>query len=225
MNHKNHEEDRRDADIILASTLKSFLSAEAGKQTMKAWAEEARQNLSGLNIYTENADVYPLLDAHMHLLCDEEKEAASILEDYNYTRSLLGKENLVAIYYQYLLAKLKKSGSYVNRAVEEINKAYMKRPKSWELVCMMIELDPEYRNYTKRLNVLERHYNNGANQVLLYWLAYKCFLEHPATLKKLSSFEIQILNFAVKHQLMTKEATTSAWDVCYVLCMIFSRTQ
>lgn len=205
VNHKNHEEDRRDADIILASTLKSFLSAEAGKQTMKAWAEEARQKLSGLNIYTENADVYPLLDAHMHLLCDEEKEAASILEDYNYTRSLLGKENLVAIYYQYLLAKLKKSGSYVNRAVEEINKAYMKRPKSWELVCMMIELDPEYRNYTKRLNVLERHYNNGANQVLLYWLAYKCFLEHPATLKKLSSFEIQILNFAVKHHLMTKE--------------------
>ena len=89
---------------------------------MKEWAEEARRNLSGLNIYTENADVYPLLDVHMHLLCGEEKEAAAILEDYNYARSLLGKESLVAIYYQYLLAKLKKSGSHVNRAVEEINK-------------------------------------------------------------------------------------------------------
>lgn len=203
--HKDHKEDRRDTDIVIASCVKGFLSCKAGKRSLKEWAEETRKNLSELDIYTEDANVFPLIDAHLHLLCEEEKEANAVLDSYNYSRSLNGKDSLLALYYQYLNAKIRKTGSHVNRAVEELNKAYMKHPRSWELVLMLIELDPEYRNYAKRLSVLERHFNNGANQVALYWMAYRCFLEHPATMKKLSSFEIQIINFAVKYHILTKE--------------------
>ena len=205
VNHKDHKQDRRDADMLIAAALKGMLSVKAGKVPVKEWAEETRKSLKDINIYTETADVYPLIDAHLHLMCGEEKEANAILGGYNYSRSLLGKESLVSLYYQFLTIYNKKSGSHVNKVVEDLNKAYMKRSKSWELICMLIEVDPEYRSYTKRLNGLERHYNYGANQIILYWQAYKCFLEHPATLKKLSSFEIQILNFAVKYQLLTKE--------------------
>lgn len=205
VNHKEHKEDRRDADIVIATALKGMLSMKAGRISIDDWAKETREALKKVNIYTETADIYPLLDAHLHLFCGEEKEAASILNGYNYSRSIVGKESLVSLYHQFLMVWNKKSGSQLNKVVEELNRAYMKRPKSWELVYMLLEIDPEYRSYTKRLSVLERHYNNGANQIILYWQAYKCFLEHPASLKKLSSFEIQILNFAIKYQLLSKE--------------------
>lgn len=205
VNHKEHREDRRDADMVIASAVKGLLSVKAGKLSANEWAEITREELSKINIYTESANVYPLLDAHLHLMCGEEKEAANILSSYNYSRSIIGKDSLVVLYHQFLSVWNKKSGSQLNKVVEDLNRAYMKHPKSWELVYMLLEIDPEYRSYTKRLSVLERHYNTGSKQIILYWLAYKCFLEHPASLKKLSSFEIQIMNFAVKYQLLSKE--------------------
>lgn len=203
--HKDHAGDRREIDLIFASIMKGFLISMSGRQSIKEWANEVRSQLSNIDIYTGEGDVYPLMDAHMHYLCDELKEADEILEKYHYNKFTLGKDPVISAYYLYLTALVRKNVSHVNRVVEELNKAYMKRPRSWQLVCMLIELDPEYKNYSKRISVLERHYNNGANQLILYWQAYRCFKEHPTSMKKLSSFEIQIMNFAIKYRLMTKE--------------------
>lgn len=203
--HKDHAEDRRDVDLIFASVLKEFLLSRSGRIKQADWAADARKRLKSLNIYTEDGDVYPLFDAHIHLICGEPEKANDILDEYNYNRFAIGKDPIISAYYQYLTARVRKSGSQVNKVVEDLNKAYMKRPRSWQLVCMLVDVDPEYKNYSKRLHVLERHYYNGANQIILYWQAYRCFLEHPTSLKKLTSFEVQILNFALKYRIITKE--------------------
>ena len=67
-----------------------------------------------------------------------------ILDDYNYSRFSVNKDSVISSYYLYLTALLRKSGSQVNKAFEELNKAYMKEPTSWELVCLLIDIDPEY---------------------------------------------------------------------------------
>lgn len=203
--HKDHLEERRDLEFMFASVCKGFLNSMAGKRDLGEWADETRRQLSAPGIFREEGDVYPLIDAHLHILCENEQKAEEILEQYNYNKYSIGKDPIVSAYYLYLTALVRKNVSYVNRVVEELNKAYMKRPKSWQLVSMLIEVDPEYKNYTKRLAVIEYHYNSGANQTLLYWLAYKCFMEHPSSMKKLGAFEIHIMNFAAKYKLMTKE--------------------
>ena len=204
-NHKDHAENRRVADKTIASIIKDFLACNAEGKDLTAWADATREKLKGLDIYSEDGDVYPLFDAHLNLLCKEPDKASDILDDYNYSRFSVNKDSVISSYYLYLTALLRKSGSQVNKAIEELNKAYMKEPTSWELVCMLIDIDPEYKNYSKKLQVLERHCSNGANQVILYWQAYRCFLEKPTCLKKLSAFEVQILNFAQKHGVLTKE--------------------
>lgn len=204
-NHRDHAPGRRDADLIIATIYKGFLSCMAGRNSMQDWTDETRAALQKLDVYAGEDDLFPLINAHLYLLNQEEDKANDVLESYNYSRFAIGKDPIVSAYYLYLTARVRKSGSHMNRVVEEINKAYMKKPRSWQLVCMLVDLDPEYKNFTKRLNVLERHYNNGANQIALYWQAYKCFLDHPTSLKKLGAFEVQILNFAVKYRLINKE--------------------
>ncbi len=204
-NHKDHLEDKREVNRVIASVFEEFLASKAGDQGLQTWADETREKLKGLDIYTTEGDVYPLFDAHLYLLCKEPDKANEILENYNYSRFSIGKDPIVSAYYLYLTGLLRKSGSQVNKVIEELNKAYMKQPDSWQLVCMLIDIDPEYKNYSKKLQVLERHCVNGANQVILYWQAYRCFLEKPTCLKKLSPFEVQILNFAQKHGVLTKE--------------------
>ena len=81
----------------------------------------------------------------------------------------------------------------------------MRRQDSWALLYMILELDPHYRNPYKRLEVLEQQFEFGTCQVLFYLEAYLCYQEKPTLLKKLGKFEMQVLNFATKYRLMTRE--------------------
>ena len=78
---------------------------------------------------------------------------------------------------------------------------------------MLVNLDPKYRNYSDRIRVLERQFFNGSNQILLYAEAYICFQEKVILLRKLESFEIQVLNFATKYKMITKELALYAADM------------
>ena len=204
-NHKNHNPKHREFSSACEAIIRGFLKTKSGEMTAKEWAADARGRLDEFDMYTGDGDLKQLINAHFHVLCDEYTEAETILESYNYNRFAIGRDPVVSAYYQYLTALVRRNGSHVNRVAEELNKAYMKQPRSWMLVCMLIDVDPEYKNYTKRLYVLERHFQSGANQSLLYWKALECFREHPASMKKLSAFELQIMNFALKYNLLTKE--------------------
>ena len=70
-NHKDHAENRRVADKTIASIIKGFLTYKADGKDLTAWADETREKLKGLDIYSEDGDVYPLFDAHLNLLCKE----------------------------------------------------------------------------------------------------------------------------------------------------------
>ena len=70
---------------------------------------------------------------------------------------------------------------------------------------MLLNLDPKYKNAYKRLEVLEQQFEYEIHSVSFYLEAYLCYQEKPTLLKKLGPFELQVLNFASKYRLMTKE--------------------
>ena len=113
----------------------------------------------------------------------------------------------------FLTALLKKDTLHTNRMLEEINRIYMKHPYTWQLLCMIINLDTKYRDYNDRLRVLERQFFNGANHLMLYAEAYVCFQERVSLLRKLESFEVQILNFATKYQIITRDLAIHMADL------------
>ena len=61
-------------------------------------------------------------------------------------------------YYLYLTALLKRNASHTEHVTEELRKAYNKHPKMWSILCMLVDIDPEYRNITRRLAALEKQF-------------------------------------------------------------------
>ena len=59
------------ADKTIASIIKDFLACNAEGKGLTAWADATREKLKGLDIYSEDGDVYPPFDAHLNLLCKE----------------------------------------------------------------------------------------------------------------------------------------------------------
>ena len=199
--------------MIAGQALKEYLSFLAGKMDTQTWVDKAIKKTDELRELSPENEYYALLQAHIYLRGRREDEAKWILENGNFNKFVIGRKSEITAYYQFLLALLKKDSVTMSKILEELNRLYIKHPYSWPLLCMIVNLDPKYRNYTDRLRVLERQFFNGSNQVLLYAEAYTCFQEKVTCLRKLDSFEIQILNFAAKYKILTKELAVYAAEL------------
>ena len=207
------QEDHVMQGMIAGQALKEYLAFLSGKTDVNTWVEKAIQRTEELKALEPENEYYGLLQAHIYLRGRREEEAKWILENGNFSRFVIGRKTEHSAYYQFLMALLKKDSITVTKTLEELNRLYIKHPYSWQLLCMIVNLDPKYRNYSDRIRVLERQFFNGSNQVLLYAEAYLCFQERVTLLHKLDSFEIQILNFATKYKIITKELAVYAAEL------------
>lgn len=191
--------------MIAGQGLKEYLACISGKMESDVWAEKALSHVKKLRELEPDNEYYMLLHAHIYLRARKEEEARWILENGNFHKFVIGRKAENSAYYLFLMALLRKDSASQIRALDEINRLYIKHPYSWALLCMLVNLDPKYRDYGDRIRVLERQFFNGSNQILLYAEAYICFQERVLLLRKLDAFEIQILDFATKYKIITKE--------------------
>lgn len=205
MENQEYDEDHHMAELLCAQVLKEYIGYVAGRIELAAWVESATEKVAQLRRMDMQSELYQLLQANIYLLGSKKEEAKWILENYNYNRFAIGKDPLTNCYYLYLSALIRNMGSHTERVLDEIGKTYMRHQDSWELLQMILHLDPRYRNPYKKIEVLEQQFEFGTCKVLFYLEAYLCYQEKPTLLKKLGKFEIQVLNFASKYRLMSKE--------------------
>lgn len=200
------EEERRERDKEFASILKRCLVYESGKLDMNTWCEESLKKIEHLRSLDEDNEMYLLVHAHICLLGKRFEEAKWILESYNYNRFAIGKNVEISSYYLYLTTLLSNDSIGTRRVAEELSKSYMKHPDSWKILCMLVNVDSEYKIISERLRALEHHfYEEKTRSIWFYLEAFRCFREKSSSLKKLGIFEVRVLYFAAKHKLMTKE--------------------
>ena len=192
-------------EIKYAQLIKSYLELEAKSIHIDDWIISTKVKINELQQLDPSNEWLQLLQAHVYIISNRIEEAGWILENYNYNRFAIGKNIELSSYYLFLTALVKKDNNHTKKVLDELQKSYLKNAHSWKLLCMMIELDPHYKDSYERLHVLERQFYNGANQLLFYLEAFQCFRKKSSNLKKLGTFEVHVLAFANKYKLMTKD--------------------
>lgn len=200
-----HTDRHGEEALLFGGLLKSYMACISGKLKLNTWTNRAVATVKELRDLAPKNEMYELLMAHIFLRGGRNEEAKWILENYSHGRFSMGKKAEAGAYYLFLTAMLRKDEAHVKRVVEELNKVYGKHPYSWRLLCMLINIDPKYRDYSDRLQVLQQQFLNGTAQTLLYIEAYICYQEKSGLLKKLGEFELKILDFATKYRIITKE--------------------
>mgnify|MGYP007042228188 CR=1 FL=1 len=56
-------------------------------------------------------------------------------------------------YYLYLTTLLSNDTIGQRKVAEELSKSFMKHPDSWKILCMLVEVDSEYKIYSERLGL------------------------------------------------------------------------
>ena len=196
----------RAADKEYASILRDYLAYEAGTMDLATWTEEALKKIGNLREIDNKNEIYLLVHANILLIGKRYEEARWILESYNYNRFAIGKNVELSSYYLYLTTLLSNDTLGQRRVAEELSRSYLKHPESWMILCMLVQIDSEYKIYSERLRAIESLFNKEKTHSILFYLeAFKCYRDKSSSLKKLGTFEVRVLLFAVKHKLMTKE--------------------
>lgn len=197
---------KHEQTFYMTQIIKGYFSCITGKNDLLSWAEDTVQLAGQMETLGANPQYCSLLKAHAYLESGQTEQAAEIIGGYSYGRFDMLKKPENSTYYLYLSALLKKNQGHTNHVVDELRKAYLKHPEMWSVLCMLVDVDPEYKNITRRLAALERYfYARKARHTLLYFQAFKCYREDAVSLKKLGNFEIRVLDFASRYGLFTRE--------------------
>ncbi len=213
--HQHHarNENFGKAELIAGQGLKNYLTYIAGNIDVVTWCDRALKYVAQLQALEPNNVYYVLLQAHVCIQGGRRDEAKWIMENLNQSKYSLHKNPEMQGYYLFITALLRNEISYTNKVIEEITRLYMKHLYSWPFLCMLTNLETKYKDYSEKIRVFERQFSNGANHILMYAEGYCCFRDHVVLLRKLTAFEIQILDFATKYKIISRDLALHMADL------------
>lgn len=204
-NASERPEDESFEKYMLAQIKRDYLKCHGDQKDWGEWVNESTDKMNDMRKSHPEDMLLPLVQANIYLLGERYEDARWILDNYNSSILKRMKNMEMWSYYIFLIASVGREGAQIHRVVEELNRIYVKESNSWKIACMILNLDPAYHHYSDRLPVLEEKFYEGAHDIAFYMEALKCFRADSSLLRKLGKFEIQVLLFASKYNLMTKD--------------------
>ena len=102
-------------------------------------------------------------------------------------------------YYLYLTTLIHRDPQYTLQMAEQVEQIYRYDRTRWRVAWLLLYLSEEYNRSTSgKWMFLEKQYQYGCTSPVIYLEALALLNGNPALLRKLNSFELQVLNFGVR---------------------------
>lgn len=189
---------RRQAELA-----RDYLNFGFRKMVTGVWVKRMCRNLEDLMGFEPDNLWYLLMKAQALLVNRQRQEAQWLMDSF--PRNKVDKDSLLYAYYLYLCTLREPEPAYVNKCTNQIKKIYHKNQEHAVLLWILLFLDEDL-NYSKgrKLEVIARHLRRFGDNILLYMEAWRALEKEPFHLGRFQGFDRKILNFAVKHQALTK---------------------
>ncbi len=146
-----------------------------------------------------------LFQAQMLITCERYNEAGWILE---HVGELIqdAPGPAVEAYYLYLSTLLKKDEFYTKDVEEKVVRIYREHGRDWRVAWLLLFLAEEYgRDVVAKWTFLEEQFIRGCRSPLIYVEAMQLLNMNPALLRKLDAFELQVLNYGTRKNIVSLE--------------------
>ncbi len=181
-----------------------YIDYRTKKIVTGVWTRNSVEILEHLLDEEPENDLYRLMKAQAYMVNRQRQEASWILEDYK--RNCLNRNTPEWGYYLYLCTLMEREESYVNRLAGQMEELFCVHPESSLLFWVLLFVREEYyKNSARRLKAIESWVEKGNDSPFFYLEAFYLYWQNPYLLTQLDSFEIKVLNWARKHQTLSKE--------------------
>lgn len=179
------------------------------------WLKESGKLVERLVAFEEEQISARLFQAQMLISAERYNEAKWILDHASAMMEQQGMEDgTLWAYYLYLTTLIHKEESYVKRIAEEVQQIYRRDPSAWRVAWLLLYLAEEYRKSSSgKWMFLEKQFQYGCSSPVLYIEALYLLGNNPALLRRLDTYELQILYFGAKYQILS-------WEIVeQILCL------
>lgn len=210
---------RREAGALMMRLMNCYIRFRTKQINVNSWVRESMKIVERMNLLDDKNPVSRLFQAQLLLVENRVSEAKWILDHVYNEMKIIEHDDECYAYYLYLTTLIKRDEQYVNDVTARINSYYGMYPTSMPILWMLLYLDEEMSTVpSKKLAAIETITKNGIHSPILFVEAYNVFVSNPAAISKLSSFEIEVLSFAVKNGKISR-------DVIRQLAMLALRTR
>lgn len=190
----------------MCKLVKDYIEFRIGRLDIKDWVKKSYDNIDYVT-GSQEADALRLLYQIQLLVADERNnDAQFVLDKVERDYDVQRMSTEIYAYYLFITALLNRETSYVDKVAHKVKKLYSRNELSAHLAWLMLNLqDDLFFKDDKRWEFLEDQYRLGNSSAILYAECIELMLKNPNLFVKLSSYEIEIIKFAIKHDVITSE--------------------
>lgn len=192
---------------IMVQLMEFYQAFRMKKISSATWLKETGKLVERLVAFDENDVPARLFQAQLLISEERYNEAGWILD---HAVSLMEQKDMeegtLWAYYLYLTTLIDGEEKYVKRIAEEVRQIYRRNPSRWRVAWLLLYLSEEYsKSASGKWLFLEKQFYYGCSSPILYIEALQLLGNNPALLRRLDAYELQVLYYGAKHQILGSE--------------------
>ena len=197
----------------IARLYRDYLDFRLKKISLNTWITRAEDSFACYEQAGGEDIMVKLYQVQIYFAADQPEIACTLLEKLEQKRRISDRP-AVQGYYQYLTTLYDKDEKYNNYIESTIKDLYLKNQEEWLLQWVLLYLKENLLQHpSQKLEAIRRQYKMGCRSRLMYLEAFTLFRKSPLLLKKLDDFEIQVLRFICRNDLLDKELVMQVADI------------
>ncbi len=198
--------ERREKRNLTMRLMRQYIDFRMKKTNVGNWVRESMKIVERMNALDDRNPVSRLYQAQLLVVQRRENEAQWVLTHVENEMNIAECPADVQAYFMYLTTLINRDEDYINETASKVNELFEANPKSFEILWTLLYLDEDLSdNATRKISLIEGMYDNGCTSPIMYIEAYNFYVANPEKLSKLTPFELQVLLFAAKLDIMDSE--------------------
>ena len=202
---RKQEEDLKRQHQEIAALYECYMDFRLKRIQAETWVE---RSLKAWDEYTKAGGTGTMMELiHIHLLfsAGKEEEACLLLDRMEQQRNHLTAPEQQG-YFLYLTTFYNKDKKYIDYVEEKLGELSLRNPENWKLTWFLLYIRENYlRHPGQKLEAIRQQHIYGCASRIMYLEAALVLQKSPLLLKRLEDFEICVLRFMVKEDLLNPE--------------------
>lgn len=198
-----HRERRR----LTVELMEYYQAFRLKKISSKTWMMETEGLLARM-LEIDDKDVAVRLFQAQMLLTEERYNEAKWLIEKQENQALARRADAPALwcYYLYLTTLVSKDDTYIDEVAAVVEETYGRNRGNWRIAWLLMYLSDTYiKNPARKWRLLEELFDFSCTSPVIYIEAWHLLCLNPSMLMRLGDFELQVLFYAVRNDLMRDE--------------------
>ncbi len=204
---------RRRQEIL--QLLQAYIDYRAGRNGVREWSGISLTCLDNLHRAGGEGIFYDLYRIYILFMAGDDVEAQMRLGELPARKAELAPAQWQG-FYLYLTTFGDQKKEYLEYVQQEIEELFLANQENWVLQWLMLKVnDGRFRNDSERLDALRRQYICGCHSPVMYLEVWELLKKEPLLLRGLEAFEIHVLAFLHKENLLDREICGQAAQIAF----------